>query len=389
MTEQARKHSLSIVTYGGWFNTFQRPHHFARYLTNRFNTNVVNNIVGVPFRGYGYMAEQKHLVDKISNIYILKEGDRFPLIKSINNILIRLQSHFKYRMREFRNSEIVYAWHIEDINYLKHCKGKFLIYDAMDDWAAFSDKIDQKLIDNENELVARADMVLAVSRKLYEKHRLLNKNTYLVPNGVDTDFFGKALTFRKEEGDLLYGFKDRPIAGYVGGIHDWVDVDLIVETAKLRKDTVFVLIGPALRTLKPKFEGVENIVYLGPKPYSELIRYVSYFDVGIIPFKLNLLNESTNPIKLYEYLGAGLPVVSTGMREVMQYAADGIVAIADDPATFSAKIAEAIALADNPLMIKERLKIAEQNSWESRAELVLGLIETKFGAGFADAGSNE
>jgi len=386
MPEQARKHSISIVTYGGWFNTFQRPHHLARYLTNRFNTNVVNNIVGVPFRGYGYMTEQKHLVDKISNIYILKEGDRFPLIKSINNILIRLQSYFKYRMREFRNSEIVYTWHIEDIHYLKHCKGKFLIYDAMDDWAAFSDKIDQQLIDNENEIVARADMVLAVSRKLYEKHSLLNKNTYLVPNGVDTKFFGKALTFRKEEGDFLYGFKDRPIAGYVGGIHDWVDVDLIVETAKLRKDTIFVLIGPALRSLKPKLEGVENIVYLGPKPYSELIRYVSYFDVGIIPFKLNLLNESTNPIKLYEYLGAGLPVVSTGMREVMQYAADGIVAIADDPATFSAKIADAIALSDNPLLIKERLKIAEQNSWESRAEMVLSLIETKFGSGFADAG---
>jgi glycosyltransferase involved in cell wall biosynthesis len=389
MTEQTRKHSISIVTYGGWFNTFQRPHHFARYLTNRFNTNVVNNIVGLPFRGYGYMAEQKQLVDKISNIYILKEGDRFPLVKSVNNILIKLQSHFKYRMPEFRESEIIYTWHIEDINYLRHCREKFLIYDAMDDWAAFSEKIDQRLIDNENELVARADIVLAVSRKLYEKHRLLNKNTYLVPNGVDTNFFAGALTFQKGEGDPLYRYKDRPIAGYVGGIHDWVDVELIVETAKLRKETLFVLIGPALRTLKPKFEGVENILYLGPKPYSELLRYVSYFDVGIIPFKLNLLNESTNPIKLYEYLGAGLPVVSTGMREVRQYAADGIVTIADDPVTFSAKIAEAIALADNPLLIKERLKIAEQNSWKSRAEMLLGLIETKFGSGFAAGGRGD
>ncbi len=389
MTTRARKHSLAIITYGGWFNTFQRPHHFARYLTKRFYTFVVNNIVGLPFRGYGYMEEQKHLVDKISSIFILKEENRFPLIKSINNILIRLQGHFKYRMREFRNSDIVYTWHIEDLRYLKHCTGKLLIYDAMDDWAAFSDKIDQQLIDNENELVARADMVLAVSEKLYEKHRLLNKNTYLVPNGVDTNFFAKTLTYQKKESDALYRYKDQPIAGYVGGIHDWVDVELIVETAKLRKDTIFVLIGPALRTLKPKFEGVDNIVYLGPKPYSELISYVAYFDVGIIPFKLNLLNESTNPIKLYEYLGAGLPVVSTGMREVMQYAAEGIVTIADDPAAFAAKIAEAIALADNPLLIEERLKIAEQNSWESRAELVLGLIETKFASEFAHDGSNE
>lgn len=380
MTEQNKKHSMSIVTYGGWFNTFQRPHHFARYLTQRFDTRVINNIVGIPFRGYGYMSEQRDLVDGISNIYILKEGERFPLIQSINRVLVRLQSYSRFRSPEFRNSELVYTWHIEDISYLDHCRDKFVIYDAMDDWAAFSNADQKRLIDNENEVVARADIVLAVSRKLYDKHRMLNKNTWLVPNGVDTDFFGGAMTHHKTESDSLYRYKDRMVVGYVGGIHDWVDVDLIVEAAKLLPDAVFVLIGPALKRLQPKFAGAANILYLGPKPYSELIQYVSYFKAGIIPFKLNLLNESTNPIKLYEYLGAGLPVVSTGMPEVVSHAAEGVVYIADEPATFAGKILEAVAVADNKTNIGERLAIAGQNSWASRAETLLELIDSRYGS---------
>ena len=168
--------------------------------------------------------------------------------------------------------------------------------------------------------------------------------------------------------------------GYVGGIHNWVDVDLIVETAKLLPDAVFVLIGPALKSLQPKFAGAGNILYLGPKPYSELIRYVSYFKVGIIPFKLNLLNESTNPIKLYEYLGAGLPVVSTSMQEVVSHAEEGIVYIADEPEAFAGKIVEAVAATDNQAYITERLRIAGQNSWASRAELLLEQIDAGFGS---------
>jgi glycosyltransferase involved in cell wall biosynthesis len=369
------KRKMSIVTYGGWFNTFQRPHHFARYLTRRFDTYVANNIVGLPFRGYGYMAEQKDLVGKISDIFILKEGERFPLIAAVNKALIRVQSFFKFRAREFRDSEVVYTWHIEDLGYLEHCRGKVLIYDAMDDWAAFSETREQRLIDNENALVARADIVLAVSRKLYDRHRQLNSNTYLVPNGVDTEFFGRVRCYGKRETDTLHEYRDRPVVGYVGGIHDWVDVDLIVETALLLPDISFVLIGPALKSLKQKLEGIPNLAYLGPKPYSDLVGYMSYFSVGIIPFKLNLLNESTNPIKLYEYLGAGLPVVSTSMKEVVPHAAEGVVYVADEPAAFAERIREAISTADDARHVRERQRIAGDNSWEERAGLLLDLID--------------
>jgi glycosyltransferase involved in cell wall biosynthesis len=253
----------------------------------------------------------------------------------------------------------------------------------MDDWAAFSDTIDQRLIDNENEVVARADLVLAVSRKLYERHSRLNSATILVQNGVDNEYFRTALTYEKRENDLLFEFRDRPVVGYVGGIHDWVDVDLIVETAKLLPDMTFVLIGPVLKSIKPRLEGIPNLLSLGPKPYSELIGYMAYFTIGIIPFKLNLLNESTNPIKLYEYLGAGLPVVSTGMPEVVAYEGDGVVYIADDPETFGRRIRAAIAAARDPESVGRRLAIAALNSWAARAELVMAGIESGLNHGKA------
>jgi glycosyltransferase involved in cell wall biosynthesis len=369
------RRKLSIITYGGWFNTFQRPHHLAAYLGKKYETCVINNAIRLPFRGHGYMAEQAALIDRILNIYLFKEDDRFPFLKGINRILTKCQTHFKFRSPELRESEIVYTWHIEDICYLKRCRDKFLVYDAMDDWAAFSETIDQRLIDNENEVVARADLVLAVSRKLYDRHSRLNRNTILVPNGVDDVYFRSALTYEKRESDVLYDFRDKPVVGYVGGIHDWVDVDLIVETARRLPQVTFVLIGPALKSLKPKLEGIPNLLFLGPKPYSELISYMAYFTVGIIPFKLNLLNESTNPIKLYEYLGAGLPVVSTGMQEVVVYEADGVVYIADDPESFGDRIIEAIATSADPELTNRRLGIAEGNSWASRAEQIMSGIE--------------
>ncbi len=374
------RRKLAIITYGGWFNTFQRPHHLARYLGKRYETCVLNNTVRLPFRGYGYMTEQSSLVDRIMNIYLLKEDDRFPILKGINRVLASCQNHFVFRSRELKKSEIVYTWHIEDISYLERCRDKFLVYDAMDDWAAFSETVDQRLIDNENEVVARADLVLAVSRKLYDRHSRLNRNTILAPNGVDDAFFRTAMTYGKRESDALYEYRDKPVVGYVGGIHDWVDVDLIAETARRLPEVHFVLIGPILKSLKPKLEGIPNLLSLGPRPYSELVSYMAYFRVGIIPFKLNLLNESTNPIKLYEYLGAGMPVVSTGMREVVAYAADGVVYIADDPETFSGRIREALAAAGDAGRIEERLGIAAANSWAARAEQIMAGIETGLNA---------
>jgi len=108
-----------------------------------------------------------------------------------------------------------------------------------------------------------------------------------------------------------------PILGFFGLIRDWVDLDLLAEVAKRRPDWHIVLLGDADSNVNlSAYRGTANMHFLGRRPYASLPAYCRCFDVGLIPFKVNELTKSVNPIKLREYLAAGLPVVSTPLPEV-------------------------------------------------------------------------
>lgn len=369
-----KRPSLAIVTNGGWFNTFQRPHHFARYLRTEYHLEVMNNAVWLPFRGYGYMQEQSGLVDDIRNLYLFKGQERYPGIGFCNKLLLRLQNPLWYRSESFRNAQVVYTWQLDDLSYLRHCDNKLVIYDAMDDWAAFGAAVDQRIIGHELQVVQRADIVLTVSDKLQQRFSQIHPNAHLIRNGVDAPFFGAVPQYRRSKEDELHDLEGRAVAGYVGGLHDWVDLNLLVQAAACAPEIIFVVIGPASPGVEPLLAQQPNIRYLGPRPYSALPGYMAYFSVGLIPFKCNLLNESTNPIKLYEYLGAGLPVVSTGLPEVVAMERPGVVAIADTPERFAGEIRLACNRIDTPEQTAERCRIAAENSWESRAASLCSLI---------------
>lgn len=366
--------SIAIVTNGGWFNTFQRPHHFARYLRTEYQLEVMNNVVWLPFRGYGYMQEQAELVDGIRNLYLLKGQDRYRPIGFCNKLLLKLQNPLWYRSDSFRDTDVVYTWQLDDLSYLRHCDGKLVVYDAMDDWAAFGAAVDQRIIEHELQVVERADIVLTVSDKLQQRFGAIHPNTHLIRNGVDDAFFGTVPQYRRGSDDELRDLEGKPVAGYVGGLHDWVDVELLVQAAACCPEINFVVIGPASPGIEPLLGRQSNIRYLGPRPYSALPAYLAYFSVGLIPFKVNLLNESTNPIKLYEYLGAGLPVVSTGLPEVVALQQPGVVTIADTPQAFADQIRMTCSRANSIEQVTQRCRIAAQNSWASRTDHLRELI---------------
>ncbi len=367
--------SLAIITNGGWFNTFQRPHHFARYLQEDYLLKVMNNVIWLPFRGYGYMQEQAGLVDSIHNLYLLKGQERYRLAGFCNKLLLKLQNPLWHASADFQEAEVVYTWQLDDLSYLKRCDGKVVVYDAMDDWAAFGATVNQRIIDHELEMLERADVVLTVSDKLQQRLARLHPNTHLIRNGVDAAFFGTVPQHQPGADDELAELSGKQVAGYVGGLHDWVDVDLLVQAAACCPEVHFVVIGPASPGVEPLLASQPNIRYLGPRPYSALPGYMAYFSVGLIPFKCNLLNESTNPIKLYEYLGAGLPVVSTGLPEVVALQKPGVVAIANTPEAFAEEIRLACNHANTPELLAQRSQIAAQNSWVARSTQLRALIK--------------
>ncbi|HUT57289.1 MAG TPA: glycosyltransferase [Phycisphaerae bacterium] len=212
-----------------------------------------------------------------------------------------------------------------DISYLLgHFGEEKVVYYCVDDHASFSGYDAEQVRRDEEDLCRRADLVVTTSQTLQDAKAPLNPNTILVPHGVDYEHFSKAVT---EDLPLPDDIKDipHPILGFFGLIRDWVDLDLLAEVCRLRPDWHVVLIGDSTVNLAP-YRGIPNMHFLGRRPYASLPAYCKAFDVGLIPFRMNELTKAVNPIKLKEYLAAGLPVVSTPLPEVALY--KGVVSVA-------------------------------------------------------------
>jgi len=193
-----------------------------------------------------------------------------------------------------------------------------VIYYCVDDFAAFRG-FDGALVSRlERQTLAGADVVIATSRPLYERLARLHANTHFVPHGVDFEHFAAAATAPPEHVPEELRRLPRPVLGYLGLIADYVDLELLAAVARQRPDWSIVLVG-AVRCSTAALATLPNVHLLGGRPYEKLPRYCRGFDVGLIPFRMNRLTYSANPIKLREYLAAGLPVVSTSLPEVLPY----------------------------------------------------------------------
>jgi glycosyltransferase involved in cell wall biosynthesis len=188
-----------------------------------------------------------------------------------------------------------------------------IVYHCVDEYSEFTGTDKEAILQLERELMAKCDYVIVSSERLYETKKPYNKNTFLVRHGVDVAHFRKACdpqTVIPDEMKRLQG----PVVGFFGLIADWVDLDLIQFLARSRPGCSFVLIGKITTDVK-MLAGLSNVHLLGQKPYEELPGYVKGFDLAILPFVMNELTVASNPLKLREYLAAGLPVVSSAIPE--------------------------------------------------------------------------
>lgn len=206
------------------------------------------------------------------------------------------------------------------------------VYYCVDDFAAFEGFDAEAISIAESRLMGHADVVLATSRPLFESRWFKHPNVHLVRHGVDHEHFASALDDRLPLPEALREIP-KPIAGFFGLIDHWFNVPLMTAVAQSSPDVSFVLIGDE-RVDVESLRNLPNVYLLGRQPYAELPAYCAHFDLGLIPFVRNQLTESVNPIKLREYLAAGLPVVSTDLPEVRRYAK--WVSLADDAAAFAA-----------------------------------------------------
>jgi glycosyltransferase involved in cell wall biosynthesis len=189
-----------------------------------------------------------------------------------------------------------------------------IVYYCVDEYSAFSGVDAQSLDLLEAQMLRMADLVVVSSEELYKTKLPANPRTILVRHGVDFDHFRKALDFDTPipaEIAKLPG----PVIGYFGLISaDWVDISLLVHLARAMPGASLVMLGKVAMDVSA-LRRLPNVHFLDHKPYETLPNYCKGFDAAIVPFPINRATLSANPLKIREYLAAGLPVVSTAIPE--------------------------------------------------------------------------
>jgi glycosyltransferase involved in cell wall biosynthesis len=247
------------------------------------------------------------------------------------------------------------------VQYVGRLGESLVVYYCTDEWSQFSFLDGQKMAAMERRLCERADLVFATAHSLVESKRAFNPETHLASHGVDHAHFASALSPATQVASDLLALP-KPVIGFIGLIQDWIDQDLIAHVAERHPEWSLVLVGKAIVDVS-RLARLPNVHLLGRRPYADLPAYCKGFSVGIIPFVLNELTHHVNPIKLREYLSAGLPVVSTPLPEVMHHAEHA--SIAKEPQEFVAALERAVA-EDTPALRRRRSERMRKEAWEHK-----------------------
>lgn len=219
--------------------------------------------------------------------------------------------------------------------------------------------------------IASADVVFTTAKVMYDKHKNDGKPLFILPNGADYEHFEKARypmpvppEFpKKDEGDIIVGFH--------GALASWVDYDLILHIAEKYK---VVLIGN--NSLYRRTVDHPNVINIPHRDYRILPRYIAQFDVAMVPFKLTEMIRGCDPIKFYEYLSAGKPVVATRMEELVRKYKDVTYFIDKNNAY---EVIERAIREDCDYLRDKRQKVAQENSWDARAKKAIRIINHYLG----------
>jgi glycosyltransferase involved in cell wall biosynthesis len=240
-----------------------------------------------------------------------------------------------------------------------------LVYDRIDLHAGFPG-VPGSIEEAEDRLMREADLVCATAGVLAERPRELNERVLLLPNGVDLGAFPEPSP-RQRNGIRI---------GYVGALGPWFDVEAVEKAARDLPDWRFRLAGCVEDPKVAALSSLPNLETVGEIPFAEVPGFLSDLDVALVPFRDLPLTRAVDPVKLYEALAVGLPVVARRLPETERWS-EPLVYLYDDPESFVRQLRRAVEQR-TPEMARERRRAAEGESWDHRAaELLHGLERFK------------
>jgi glycosyltransferase involved in cell wall biosynthesis len=318
---------------------------------------------------------------------LLPFGNMSPAVNQANQAVLATYIRWAMRRLEFGPETILWSYPPTAAGLIDtlgrgrrragHGQAKgfgLVVYHCVDEHSAFPGLVSPAVVTGyDNELTRRADLVITTAENLRRSRLALNCHTYTVFNAADVDLFSRALDPTLTVPADLSAIPAPRMA--VIGLHDSrLDIDALEELAQADPAWQIVLIGPvkAGQVDEGRLRSHANIHFLGERPQRELPEYLKGMSVALIPYKANDLTRNIFPLKLFEYLAAGVPVVAGGLPELQKF--QGVIGLAGSPGDYPRLVREAMSQ-DGQAARDTRVALAAQNTWERRAEEISRLVE--------------
>jgi hypothetical protein len=282
-----------------------------------------------------------------------------PSVRAFNRQFLRWQ--IRRAMRQLRFERVInWVFNPAASVIAGELGEEMVIYYCVDEYTAFTGVDSNALAELERRLMRRADLVIVSAERLYQSKAPFNPRTALVRHGVDYSHFRRALDSKTVVPEEIAGLP-RPVIGFFGLIADWVDVGLMASVAERFSTGSLVALGKATTDVSA-LQRLPNVHLPGRKPYGALPAFCKGFDVALMPFHVNELTLNANPLKVREYVAAGLQVVSTAIPEVE---ALNLCRIGRDRESFLYEVEQALL---DPGPSVERSEAVRSESWEARLD---------------------
>lgn len=232
----------------------------------------------------------------------------------------------------------------------------------------------------EQKMFADADLVLVTSNELRDAATPLAKRVEMLVAGVHISAYDEARRHAHEPHPAFAGI-DGPVIGFVGCIRDSTDIALIAEAAARAPELQFMLCGPVMTDVRALTK-LPNVHFTGEIPPEDVATYTVRFDAGILPYVLNPFTAAIMPVKMKEYLAAGLPVVSTRLPDVLAFEQQhpGVVAFAHDAASFTDALRAAVAVKNDEAAAAMRIEVARDFDWSTLMGRLIELVAEQLDA---------